>query len=82
MTTIQTTSHIGLDGLLHLTLPAGVRDADLDVTVILRPTSGNLQPLESLEDSLRIIAQTAGKWEGEPLERPQQGEFELRQEWG
>jgi len=34
------------------------------------------------EEWLQFIRETAGACQGEPLERPDQGEFEKREEWG
>jgi hypothetical protein len=82
MTTIQTKSHVGPDGLLRLTLPVGLKDADLDVTVIVRTTTETPKTFANQEEWLRFIDETAGQWQGEPLQRPSQGEFERREEWG
>ena len=50
MTTIQTKSHVGPDGLLHLSLPVDVKDADLDVTVIVRPSTGAARKFATHEE--------------------------------
>lgn len=76
MTTIQTKSHVGADGLLHLSLPVDAIDADFDVTVILHPASTILQTTMTREAWLQFVTKTGGAWQGEPLERPSQGELE------
>jgi len=81
MTTIQTRSHVGPDGLLRLTLPVDVTDTDLDVTVVVRPVITDSAET-SEEHSREVVRRTAGKWQGEPLVRPDQGQFEKRDEWG
>lgn len=82
MTTIQTKSHVGSDGLLHLSLPVDVKDTDLDVTVIVRPSTDAPRKFATQEEWVRFVHETAGSWQGEPLERPDQGEFERRDDWG
>ena len=82
MTTIQTKSHVGSDGLLHLSLPVDVKDMDLDVTVIVHPSLRGETTFVTHEEWLQFIKATAGAWQGEPFERPDQGEFEKRDEWG
>ena len=81
METIQTKSHVGADGLLHLSLPVDARDADFDVTVILHPTAIS-QATVTPEAWSRFVAESGGAWQGEPLERAPQGEFEERDKWG
>lgn len=70
MTTIQTKSHVGPDGLLHLSLPVDAIDADFDVTVILHLASTVSQNTLTREAWLQFVTETGGAWQGEPLERP------------
>ena len=76
MTTIQTKSHVGSDGLLHLSLPVDVKDMDLDVTVIVHPSTQGKKTLATYAEWLQFIEDTAGSWQGEMLERSDQGEFQ------
>ena len=80
MSTIHTRTHVGTDGILRLQVPVDVANADVDVTVVVEPAQvrGPMSP----EEWDRFIESTAGKWEGEPLARPDQGNFETRGEWG
>ncbi|HWE04195.1 MAG TPA: hypothetical protein VG326_17445 [Tepidisphaeraceae bacterium] len=39
MTTLNVRSHIGTDGTLELKLPAGVKEADVDVIIAFQPVS-------------------------------------------
>jgi hypothetical protein len=59
-------SHVGSDGLLQLQLPDELKNQD--VTVIVRPEKS---------EWLSILQKTAGKIP--ELERPPQGEYELRE---
>src|SRR5437867_1130415 len=74
MSTIHRTIHTGPDGILKLKLPLGMPDADVDVTVVVEKS----KPTMNREEWLRFIERTAGKWEGEPLARPDQGDYEVR----
>lgn len=78
MITIHTQSHVGADGVMNLNIPVGIRDADLDVVVILQPKA---EPFGSgdLDEWRSFMRRSAGAWEGEPLARPDQGEFEIRE---
>lgn len=38
MTSIKLKSHVGSDGVLTLQVPVGIKDADLEVMVIVQPT--------------------------------------------
>lgn len=78
MSTIRATTHTGPDGILKLELPIGIADADVDVTIVVQPSKQS----KSREEFLRFIDATAGKWEGEPLVRPEQGVYEHRDDWG
>jgi len=39
MQSIKVRSHVGSDGILHLDIPVGVNDADLEVTVTVQPVT-------------------------------------------
>jgi hypothetical protein len=80
MSTIHTRSHIGPDGLLHLTLPAEVTDAEVDVTVIMQPVAAKI-PMSG-QQWRDFVREAAGAWQGGELVRPEQGAFEVRDKWG
>jgi hypothetical protein len=78
---LHTTSYIGPDGVLRVTLPAGLTNTDVDVHITLSPVNG--KPARKLMDQAewaRFIEETAGKWEGEFV-RPPQGDYEQREPW-
>ena len=74
---IRVQSYVGADGLLKIQLPVDVIEADIDVLITIQPfeaelaTEGDTWPENFFE-------RTAGQWQGEPLVRPPQGEFETR----
>ncbi len=76
--TLQT--HIGSDGLLRLELPVGMADVDLEVTVTMQPLASatNSDP-EELGWPPDFFEQTYGILRDVPLERGDQGEYEVRE---
>lgn len=66
--------------MLHLDLPIGREQADRDVLVTVRPLSDDeaASRPRTQEEWEAFVERTAGKWQGEPLERPEQGEYEER----
>jgi hypothetical protein len=75
MNRIVVTSRVGRDGILQLTLPVGVCDADQEVQVTVEPVGS---PPMTPDEWRQFILDTAGKWQGE-FERPEQGEVEERE---
>jgi hypothetical protein len=80
MQSIELHTRAGSDGVLHLEVPGAAANADYDILVILRPRNaqaGNGVPAPTgwMPD---FFARTAGTWQGEPLVREPQGEYEVR----
>ncbi len=75
MDRIEFFSRIGHDGVLRLSLPVGVAEADHEVRVIVEPL-GEASFVEPPDWAARLKA-LCGSWQGE-LERPPQGEYEVR----
>lgn len=69
-------SRVGTDGILQLAVPIGVAEADREVEVTIKPAAP--APMTQ-EEWRKFILETAGAWQGD-LERPPQGEYELRDE--
>ena len=68
-------SRVGSNGILQLTLPVGLADADQEVRITVEPVGPVVLPPDEWR---RRVLETAGKWQGE-LERPEQGEYEQRE---
>jgi hypothetical protein len=82
MTRIELTSRVGPDGVLKFTVPVGPSEANREVKVTVESMPTNREePLSDRDEWMQFIDDTAGKWEGEPLVRPDQGEFERRDQW-
>ncbi len=75
MTRVVVTSKVGPDGVLHLTLPLEVADANQEVRVTVEPV---VRPVPTAEEWRRAVLATAGQWQGK-FERPPQGELEERE---
>ena len=79
MQSITLRSHVGPDGILHIDIPVGVHDVDLEVTVTVEPFAR--QPAKTLEElgyPPDFFEKTAGSFEDEPLVRYPQGELQER----
>jgi hypothetical protein len=82
MAHIELRSKVDSDGMLVLAIPVGLSDANSEVKVTVDfISSADAHQEVSPEEWSKMIETTAGKWQGEPLVRPKQGEFEVRNEW-
>ena len=81
METVKLKSHVGADGILKLEVPTSMRDSDLDVVLVIQP-SNRVTDVTDVP-SKRVwppdfFDKTAGAWQGEPLVREPQGEYDIR----
>jgi hypothetical protein len=76
MKSIVLKSKVSVDGVLHLSVPLGLAQADSDVQVTVEPIS-NEMPMTQQEWSAWVDSM-AGSWQGD-FERPVQGEYESRE---
>lgn len=72
-------SRVNSDGSLNLNVPLGISQANREVLVTVDSLSDPAKL--SVTEWHRVIEDTAGKWEGERLSRPDQGAFEQRNVW-
>jgi len=81
MQTITLHSHIDSDGFLHLKVPDILMNTDCKVTVMLQPITSDSKSKtpEELGWTPGFFERTAGAWQGEPLTRDAQGEYEQRE---
>lgn len=79
MQSILIRSRVGADGMVHLDVPCSLTETEVEVIVILQPitqpapgrTEGSAWPPGFFES-------VVGGWEGEPLAREDEGEYETR----
>jgi len=70
-------SRVGADGVLRLNVPIGAADADGEVEVTIEAFVPKPQTRAEQEEWRQFVLSTAGAWQGD-LERPEQGEYEVR----
>jgi hypothetical protein len=80
MKSIKLRYRVGIDGILHLEIPVGIVDKDLEVMVIFQQLEAPLpaKTPEELGWPPGFFEEVIGGWVGEPIERAEQGEFETR----
>ena len=72
METIETTAHVGPDGVLRLEVPVTEKDRDVDVTLVVRPQdTSSRRPAESAgsrgENGASIRLPSPGSWNQETV---------------
>jgi hypothetical protein len=81
MQSVTVRSHIGSDGMLNLQIPVELKDVDVEVVVVVQQINGHLvADTEALGWPPGFFEETYGSFKDEPLERPPQGDFEIREE--
>jgi hypothetical protein len=76
MNRIVVKSKVSSDGILHLSLPVGLEEADKEVRVTVEQLDAK-QPMTQ-EEWRAWVGSMAGSWQGD-FERPPQGEYEQRE---
>jgi hypothetical protein len=72
-------TRVGGDGILHLEVPIGEADANREVEVTIKGAEPEQRTSLEKEAWQQFVMETAGAWQGN-LERPDQGEYERRDE--
>jgi len=75
MQSINIRSHVGADGILHLDIPIEITNMEIEVTVTIQTVSPQQRGWMP-----GFFEEVIGGWVGEPLERPEQGEYETREQ--
>jgi hypothetical protein len=75
-------SRTGKDGILKLEMPIGVPDTDFEVVLVVQPIKGKKQPKLKTTNGWpsNFFTEVIGGWQGEPLVREPQGDYETRDE--
>lgn len=79
MQTVSLHTHVGPDGVLRLRFPVGLANVDLDVIVIMQPSAAPSEGNHLNGWPPGFFEETYGCLAEEPLERPPQGTFEVRE---
>jgi hypothetical protein len=78
MQRIHLKSHVGRDGVLSLRVPVSVAETDVDVVLVVQPcTTEGTTPTNGWPPG--FFEQTYGSFREHPLERGEQGDFEVRE---
>ncbi|WP_341531574.1 hypothetical protein WKK05_36455 (plasmid) [Nostoc sp. UHCC 0302] len=83
MQSIKLCSHVGADGILHLEIPVGITDKEMEVVVIyqqIEPSAPSKTPQE-LGWPPGFFEQTAGALADDPIQRYPQGEYDTREQF-
>jgi hypothetical protein len=82
MQSIKLKKRVGADGILHLDIPVGITDKEVEIMVIYQPLETPTQPKTAQQRGWNpgFFEEVIGGWVGEPLERPEQGEYETREQ--
>lgn len=75
MQSIKLRSHVGKDGVLHLDIPVEMTDTEIEVTVTIQKVTPQQRSWTP-----GFFEEVIGGWVGEPLQRSEQGEYEIREE--
>lgn len=75
MQRINIRSRVGADGILHLDIPVEMANTEIEVTVTIQEISSQKRGWIP-----GFFEEVIGGWVGEPLERPEQGEYETREQ--
>ena len=78
MQSIKLTKRVGEDGILHLDIPLGMKDKEVEVMVIYQSIETTQTPSD-LGYPPGFFEQTAGCLADDPIQRYPQGEFEERE---
>jgi len=76
MNRIVVKSQVSSDGILHLSLPVGLEEADQEVQVTVEPFASKKAMTQ--EEWRAWVESMAGTWQGD-FERPPPGEYEERE---
>ncbi len=78
MQSLTLRTHVGKDGILKLETPIGIKNADLEVVLVVHPVE-DVKPIS--EWPANFFTEIIGGWEGERLVREPQGTYETRSEF-
>jgi hypothetical protein len=75
MQSLTLRTRVGKDGILKLETPIGIKNAELEVILVVHPIE-IVEPVPDWPDN--FFSEIIGGWEGTPLVREPQGSYETR----
>ncbi|WP_414624952.1 hypothetical protein [Calothrix sp. CCY 0018] len=79
MQSIKFKKRVGSDGILHLDIPLGMKDKEVEVMVIYQSVETTQTP-ENLGYPPGFLEQTYGSCQNDPIVIDSEGDFEQREE--
>lgn len=80
METIKLKTHINADGILTIEVPSQFKDKETEIVVVLSEISATVQPqLDAMGYPIGYFEATFGICADNPIERGEQGIFEIRE---
>ena len=76
METIKAHARVGKDGLLKLEVPVNLKNVDLEVVLVIQTLP---KADDDREEWLAFLEQTAGSLSDDPIKRPPQGDYDVRE---
>ncbi len=80
MQSIKIRSRVGEDGILHLNIPLGMKDKEVEVMVIYQSVETGTKTPEDLGYPPGFFEQTYGSCQDDPIVIDYEGDFEEREE--
>ncbi|MGC1377036.1 MAG: hypothetical protein WA821_12465 [Anaerolineales bacterium] len=82
MQSVTLHTYVGKDGILKLETPIGIQDAELEVLLVVNLVKKKraARPQKAKGWPPGFFTDVVGGWQGEPLVREPQGEYEIRNE--
>jgi hypothetical protein len=77
MDAVKIRTHVGNDGILKLEVPTHFANRDVDIMVVMQAVE--IEAVDALGWPLGFFEQTYGSLVDDPIERPPQGEYEVRE---
>ena len=77
MQSLSLRTHVGKDGILKLKMPIGIKNKDLEVILVVHAVD-DAKPVA--EWPANFFKEIIGGWDGAPLTREPQGDYETRSE--
>lgn len=75
-------TYVGKDGILKLETPIGIKETELEVILVVNPLkkkrTAKPEPAKGWPPG--FFTEVVGGWQGKPLVREPQGEYETRNE--
>ena len=80
MQSLKFRTRVGQDGILELKMPIGIKNKNLEVILVVHAVE-DVKPVADAEWPDNFFTKIIGGWDGAPLMREPQGNYETRSEF-